>query len=91
VRGRFEYRRRIPLDRPEAIIHADTFIEKGEPTAELKFILNNLAALYFNESRYAEAESFYRRALSIYEKAFGPDHHNVSNILCNLSLLYAHE
>jgi tetratricopeptide (TPR) repeat protein len=36
--------------------------------------LNNLAALYKAQGRYAEAEPLYRRALEIWEKALGPEH-----------------
>jgi Tetratricopeptide repeat len=33
----------------------------------------------------AEAEPFYRRALAIYEKSFGPEHPNVATGLNNLA------
>jgi Flp pilus assembly protein TadD len=35
--------------------------------------LNNLAGLYDIRGKYAEAEPLYKRALSIAEKALGPD------------------
>ena len=34
--------------------------------------LNNLAALYQRQERYAEAEPLFKRALAIREKALGP-------------------
>ena len=40
--------------------------------------LNNLAALYQAQGRYAEAEPLYKRALAIDEKALGPDHPDVA-------------
>ena len=40
--------------------------------------LNNLAELYYNQGRYAEAEPLYRRALVIDEKSYGPDRPNVA-------------
>ena len=36
--------------------------------------LNNLAALYYAQGQYAQAEPLYKRALAIWEKALGPDH-----------------
>ncbi len=45
--------------------------------------LNNLAALYQAQGRYAEAEPLYRRSLAIVEKALGPDHPDVATILEN--------
>jgi len=35
---------------------------------------NKLAGICCHDGRYAEAEAFYRRALAIREKTFGPDH-----------------
>ena len=43
-----------------------------------RLALNNLAALYDNQGRYAEAEPLYKRALAIQEKALGPDHPDVA-------------
>jgi tetratricopeptide (TPR) repeat protein len=40
------------------------------------------------EGRYAEAEPLYKRALTIREKALGPDHPDVGPPLNNLALLY---
>ncbi|MFN3918930.1 MAG: tetratricopeptide repeat protein, partial [Methylohalobius sp.] len=50
--------------------------------------LNNLAALYKAQGDYAKAEPLYKRALAIWEKAFGPDHPNVATLLENLAGLY---
>jgi CHAT domain-containing protein/Tfp pilus assembly protein PilF len=50
--------------------------------------LNNLALLYGNQGRHAEAEPLHKRSLAIYEKALGPDHPNVATILNNLAVLY---
>ena len=40
--------------------------------------LNNLAELYRNQGKYAEAEPLYKRSLAIREKALGPDHPDVA-------------
>jgi tetratricopeptide (TPR) repeat protein len=40
------------------------------------------------DSRFAEAEQHYRRALEIDEKSLGPDHRNVAIRLNNMGLLY---
>ena len=42
--------------------------------------LNNLAVLYRDQGRYAEAEPLYKRALAIREKALGPDHPDVGTV-----------
>ena len=50
--------------------------------------LNNLAGLYHSQGKYAEAESLYRWALAILEKALGPEHPQVATSLNNLAGLY---
>jgi tetratricopeptide (TPR) repeat protein len=50
--------------------------------------LKDLGMLYHIQGRYAEAEPFYKRALAIREKAFGPDHPNVAESLSLLAELY---
>ena len=50
--------------------------------------LNNLAALYDDQGRYADAEPLYKRSLAIWEKALGPDHPDVATALNNLAALY---
>jgi tetratricopeptide (TPR) repeat protein len=49
--------------------------------------LNNLAALYSNQGRYADAEPLYQRSLAMREKAFGPDHLHVAESLNNIAAL----
>ncbi len=49
--------------------------------------LNDLALLYDNQSKYAEAEPLYKRALAIDEKALGPDHPSVAISLENYAAL----
>ena len=49
--------------------------------------LNNLALLYKDQGRYAEAEPLYKRALAIWEKALGPEHPHVATILENYAAL----
>lgn len=50
--------------------------------------LNNLAFLYYTKGQYEMAEPFYKRALKINKKAFGPDHPSVATNLNNLASLY---
>ncbi len=45
--------------------------------------LNNLASLYHNQGKYAQAEPLYQRALAIWEKALGPEHPQVATFLEN--------
>ena len=53
--------------------------------------LNNLASLYKEEARYADAEPLYKRVLAITEKALGPDHPSVALALNDLAELYKEE
>ncbi len=50
--------------------------------------MNDLARLYWQQGRYAEAEPLYKRSLAIQEKALGPDDPAVAMDLNNLALLY---
>jgi len=84
----------------EAIPFARKALELGErefgpdhPTTDT--LLNNLAELYREQGRYAEAElllkqaePLLKRALAIDEKAMGPDHPSVATGLNNLAELY---
>jgi tetratricopeptide (TPR) repeat protein len=40
--------------------------------------LNNLAWLYQQQGKYAEAQPLYQRALAIREQQLGPDHPDVA-------------
>ena len=53
--------------------------------------MNDLAGLYRDQGRYADAEPLYKRALAIYEKALGPDHPHVATSLNNLAGLYVNQ
>ena len=50
--------------------------------------LNNLAALYQAQGKYAEAEPLYKRSLAIRERILGPEHPDVAQSLNNIALLY---
>ncbi len=49
--------------------------------------LNRYKVLY-DQSRYAEAEPFARKALELSTKEFGPDRPSTKAMLNNLALLY---
>jgi len=49
--------------------------------------LNNLTAFYKSVEKYAEAESFYQRALAIFEACLGPAHLKVITCLRNYAQL----
>jgi tetratricopeptide (TPR) repeat protein len=53
--------------------------------------LNNLGLLLKEKGDYAGAETFYRRALAIDEKALGPDHPITKQVQANLDWLQAAE
>src|SRR5947199_336002 len=63
----------------------------GPEHADVAHSLNNLAKLYDNQGRYAEAEPLYQHCLAILEKALGPEHPNVATGLNNLGGLYYHQ
>lgn len=76
---------RDPL-RPHTRTLVDFADERGieEMTARL---MNGLAVLFKIKAQHAEAEPLYRRAMSINEKAFGPQHPTVAIDLNNLAQL----
>jgi CHAT domain-containing protein/Tfp pilus assembly protein PilF len=53
--------------------------------------LNNLAELYKDQGRYADAEPLFKRSLDIAEKASGPNHPEFAGSLDNLASLYIHQ
>ena len=50
--------------------------------------LNNLAGLYRDQGKYAEAEPLFQRALAIRERTLGPEHPEAARSLQNLAVLY---
>jgi tetratricopeptide (TPR) repeat protein len=60
----------------------------GADQPDVAASLNNLALLYANQGRYADAEPLYKPALAIREKALGPNHPDIAQSLNNLALLY---
>ena len=50
--------------------------------------LNNLALLYHEQGRYAEAEPLLQRALHISEQQLGSEHSDTASSLNNLAGLY---
>ena len=50
--------------------------------------LGNLAARYKAQGRYKEAEPFFRRALTIYEKKLRPDHPDIATTLNDMAGFY---
>jgi CHAT domain-containing protein/Flp pilus assembly protein TadD len=60
----------------------------GSDNPDVAAPLNNLAGLYRDHGRYAEAVPLFERALAIREKANGPDDPDVAATLNGLALLY---
>jgi tetratricopeptide (TPR) repeat protein len=50
--------------------------------------LNNLAALYYAQGKYEEAEPLYQRALKIWDQALGPYHPHSVTCRNNLAALH---
>src|SRR5215468_11582404 len=50
--------------------------------------LNQQVIQLYNQGRYSEAMPLAQRALAIQEKALGPNHPSVANLLSNLAFLY---
>ncbi len=65
-----------------------TIEKSGGGSIDEAISLNNLAALYQDQSRYAEAEPLYKRSLAIREKTLGLEHPAVATSLNNLATLY---
>ena len=60
----------------------------GPDHPEVAISLHNLAVLYHDKFRYADAEPLYRRSLTILEQALGPEHPNVAISLYKLAEVY---
>ena len=78
---------------PEAAVLAQKYVAgirtlHGENSSKYATALNNLAVLFQETNRLAEAEPLFRRALEIYEAIFGPDHSPTDTPLGNLAQLY---
>ncbi len=67
-----------------ALEEAENF---GPDDERLATSLNNLAALYYSQGNYAEAEPLFKRSLALREKALGPDHPNLALMLENYAVL----
>ena len=78
-----KYSEAIPL--AEAML---ANLEKGAPSKNLAGAMNNLAQLYGDVGRDAEAEPLYMRALAIMEKTVGVDSVEIAPELNNLAALY---
>ena len=75
----------------EAIALAQAMLanqEKRPPNRDLAGALNNLAQLYGDVGRDADAEPMYKRAIAIMEKAVGLDSAALAPELSNLAALY---
>ena len=64
-----------------------TFEQHGQ-TDSVACVHNDLAALYYDEKQYPEAEESYRRALTLMEQVRGSDHRDIALILDNVGELY---
>ncbi len=78
-----KYSEAIPL--AEAML---ANLEKGAPSKNLAGAINNLAQLYGDVGRDADAEPLYMRALAIMEKTVGLDSVDIAPELNNLAALY---
>jgi tetratricopeptide (TPR) repeat protein len=75
-------------DAEEAFLSALKEAEKfGPQDTRLVTSLNNLAVLYANQGKYAQAEPLHKRALAINEKTLGPEHPDVAQSLENYATL----
>src|ERR1039458_7335306 len=57
----------------------------GPDSAWVAADLNNLAQIYDQQGKYAEAEPLFQRALQVQEKIAGPDDRTVATFLSNQS------
>jgi tetratricopeptide (TPR) repeat protein len=65
-------------------------LEQGPGSAgpHMTLLLNNMANLYYQQGKYAEAEPLFQMALDMREEVLGPEHPLVASPLHGLSLLY---
>jgi eukaryotic-like serine/threonine-protein kinase len=56
--------------------------------AARSIVLKQLAVIFYQEGRYSEAARVARLALAITERAYGPAHPQVANVLSNLAVFY---
>ena len=61
----------------------------GPDHLDVAISLNNLALLYQDQGKYAEAELLHERSLKIREKTLGSEHRDVAVSLGNLAQLYS--
>ncbi|MGH7228926.1 MAG: tetratricopeptide repeat protein [Nitrospiraceae bacterium] len=77
---------------PEAVTLWKSALKDAEsfPPEDPRLVvsLKNLAQLYDDQKKSAEAEPLYQRLLAIEEKTLGPDHPDVATTLYNLAKLY---
>ena len=64
--------------------HPDVALFGGQEVLK-RVDLNNLAALYDSQGKYAEAEPLHKRSLAIREKVLGKEHPDVALSLNNLA------
>jgi CHAT domain-containing protein/Tfp pilus assembly protein PilF len=74
----------VEAQKLEAVVKARFGVNHGN----YGIALNNLAKVYEEQGKYADAEGLHKRALAIKEKALGKDHPDVANSLNNLAVVY---
>lgn len=70
----------------DALKVAESF---GEDDPRLSLTLNNMAAIYHSQGKYAMAEPLYQRSLEIKKRVLGEDHLEVATCLYNLAVLHS--
>jgi tetratricopeptide (TPR) repeat protein len=63
----------------------------GDRAPQTVSILDNLALIYYKQSRYSEAEPLYREALQTRRALLGARHPDTLTSLNNLAILYMHQ
>ncbi len=87
----YAWMRRVQCEQTVSILHQLLELRahlRGPEHPDVAECYNNFAVLYHYYGKYAEAESFHKRALALREKAFGPEHPEVAESLRNLARLY---
>ena len=59
----------------------------GQDHSLVARILDNLAAIYFEQQEFAKAEPLYRRAVAIQEETLGRDHPDLAASLSDYAIL----
>lgn len=69
-------------------LQQNSLLPRDEEHPYVAAVLSNMALLYKTQERYVEAKPLYKRALTIWEKIYGPEHPYVVTTLSDLAEIH---